>query len=78
VSKLQHAVLEVKAIVGKLENIKGSTETRNRIKERWDRGSKWILEKQESGAKETEADKPEPVPAQSIVSRAPTDASRQR
>ena len=62
IPELQHAVLEVKAIVEKLDNIKGSIGTRNRIKERWDRGSKWIFEKRESIAKGTEVVKPEPVP----------------
>lgn len=62
VSKLQHAVLEVGAVLDKLDNIKGSIEKKGRIKERWDRGSKWILEKQESGVKGTKVVKPEPVP----------------
>lgn len=48
VTDLQHAVLEVKAIVGNLEALPGSSATRNRIKKRWDRGWKWIFEKQGS------------------------------
>ena len=49
-SDLQHAVLEVKAVVESLDGIPGSIGTRNQIKERWDRGLKWIFEKQEAEA----------------------------
>jgi len=52
VSDLQHEVLEVKAIVESLDNIPGSIETRNRIKERWDEGCEWIFEKQGDSERE--------------------------
>ena len=58
VSDLQRAVLEVKAIVESLDSIPGSTETRNKIQECWDRGWKWILEKEGSRAKGKKAEKP--------------------
>ena len=45
VTGLQHAVLEVKAIVESLDTIAGSTGTKDQIKKRWDRGWKWIFEK---------------------------------
>ena len=51
VSDLQQAVLEVKAIVESLDDIPESRETRKRIKERWNRGVRWIFEKQGSKAK---------------------------
>ena len=51
VSDLQQAVLEVKAIVESLDDIPESREMRKRIKERWDRGVRWIFEKQGSKAK---------------------------
>lgn len=51
VSDLQDAVLEVKAIAENLDSIPGSIEMRNRIKKQWDRGSKWIFERQESRGK---------------------------
>jgi len=46
VSDLQQVVLEVKAVVESLDDIPRSIETRNQIKERWDQGLRWILEKQ--------------------------------
>jgi len=52
VNDLQDAVLEVEVIVEGLDGIPGSTGTRNQIKGRWDRGRKWILEKQGSGREE--------------------------
>ena len=62
VNDLQDAVLEAKAIVESLDGIPESIETRNKIKKRWDRGWKWILEKQGShGAKGKKAKKPELV-----------------
>ena len=51
VSDLQHAVYETKAVVESLDSIPGWIETKNQIQERWDRGWKWILEKQGSRAK---------------------------
>jgi hypothetical protein len=60
VSDLQHAVLEVEAILKILENIPGSIGTRNRIKKSWGQGSKWICEKQGSRAK-GKAEKPKLV-----------------
>jgi len=45
VSDLRDAVLEAEAVVESLDDIPGSTGTRNQIKVRWDRGRKWILEK---------------------------------
>ena len=56
VNDLQGAVLEVKAVVESLDSIPGSIGTRNRIKECWDRGWKWIFEKQGSDH-ETEGEK---------------------
>ncbi|KAF9644922.1 hypothetical protein BDM02DRAFT_822801 [Thelephora ganbajun] len=61
VSDLQGAVLEVKAVVESLENIPGSIGTRNQIKRRWDRGWKWIFEKQGGRAKGKKAEKPKLV-----------------
>ena len=61
VRELQGAVLEVKAIVESLESIPNSIETRNKIKRRWDRGWKWILEEQGSGRKGKKAEKPKLV-----------------
>jgi len=48
VSDLRDAVLEVEVVVESLDGIPGSTGTRDQIKGRWDRGRKWILEKQGS------------------------------
>ena len=61
VTDLQHAVLDVKAVMESLDNIPGSIETRNQIKMRWDRGWKWIVEEQESRAKGKKAEKPKLV-----------------
>ena len=55
---LQSAVLEVKAVVEGLDNIPGSIGTRIQIQKRWDRGSKWIFEKEGSRAKGKKAEKP--------------------
>jgi len=44
--QLQQAVLEVKEIAENLDTLPRSTETRSMIKQRWDRGRKWILEGQ--------------------------------
>ena len=60
-SDLQHAIAEVKAIVDSLDNIPESIGTRNRIKKRWDRGSKWIYERQGGRAKGKKAEKPKLV-----------------
>ena len=46
INDLQQAVLEVKAIVERLDDIPRSIETRNQIKKLWDQGFKWIFEKQ--------------------------------
>lgn len=51
VTDLQQAVRKVKTIVESLDILPGSIGTRNKIKKRWDRGWKWISEKQESRAK---------------------------
>ena len=61
VTDLQHAVLEVKAVMESLGDTPGSTETRDQIKMRWDRGWKWIAEEQESRAKGKKAEKPKLV-----------------
>jgi hypothetical protein len=58
VSDLQRVVLEVKALVEGLDNIPGSTGTKGRIQKRWDRGSRWIFEKEGNGAKGKKAEKP--------------------
>ena len=58
VSDLQRAVLEVKAVVESLDNIPGSIGTRTQIRKRWDRGWKWIFEKEGSGAKGKKIGKP--------------------
>lgn len=57
-SDLQHAVLEAKSVVESLDDIPGSIGTRNQIKKRWDRGYKWIFEKEWSGPKRKKAEKP--------------------
>jgi len=61
VSDLQRAVLEMKAVVESLDNIPGSIGTRNQIEKRWERGYKWIFEKQRGGAKGKKGDKPKLV-----------------
>jgi len=61
VSDLQDAVQEVKVVVESLDNITGSIGTRNQIKKRWNRGWKWIFEKQGSRAKGKKAEKPKLV-----------------
>ena len=58
VSNLQDAVQEVKSVVESLDDIPGSIGTRDHIRKRWDRGSKWIFEKQGSRAKGKKAEKP--------------------
>ena len=60
-SDLQHAVAGVKAIVDSLDDIPESAGIRNRIRKRWDRGSKWIFEKQGGRAKGKKAEKPKLV-----------------
>jgi hypothetical protein len=52
----------LKAIVESLENIPGSAKMRKRMKNRWDRGSKWILEKQGTRANGVKTDEPKAVP----------------
>jgi len=61
VSNLQRAVLEVKAIVESLDDIPGSIGTKSQIEKRWDRGYKWIFEKQGKRAKGRKAEKPKLV-----------------
>jgi len=61
VGDLQDAVQEVKVVVEGLHDIPGSIGTRNKIKERWDRGWKWIFEKQGNRAKGKRAEKPKLV-----------------
>ena len=61
VSNLQRAVLEVKAVVESLDYIPGSIGTKNQIEKRWDRGYKWIFEKQGTRAKGKKAEKPKLV-----------------
>jgi len=51
-------VLEVEAVVESLDNIPGSVGTRSKIQERWDRGRKWIFEKEGSGAKGKKVERP--------------------
>lgn len=61
ISDLQHVVLDAKVVVEGLENIPESIGTRNRIEKRWERGYKWIFEKQGDRAKGRKADKPKLV-----------------
>jgi hypothetical protein len=61
VSDLQRAILEVKVIVESLDDIPESVGTRNQIEGRWERGYKWIFEKQGGRAKGKKADKPKLV-----------------
>ena len=58
VSDLQDAVLEVKAVVESLSNIPRSAGTREQIDRRWNRGWKWISEKQASRVEGKKAEKP--------------------
>ena len=57
-SDLQRAVLEVKVVVEGLEDIPESIGTRNKIEKRWERGHKWIFEKQGGKSKGRKVDKP--------------------
>ena len=61
VSDLRRAVLEVKVIVESLDNIPGSIGTKIQIQRRWDRGWKWIFEKEGGRAKGKKAEKPKLV-----------------
>ena len=54
-------VIEVKAIVENLDAIPESVGTRNQIEKRWERGYRWIFEKQGGKAKGKKADKPKLV-----------------
>ena len=47
----------MKAVLESLDKIPGSIGTRNQIQEYWDRGWKWISEKQESRVKGKKARK---------------------
>ena len=60
-SDLQRAVLEVKDVVESLDNIPGSAGTRNKIEKCWNRGWKWIFEKQGRRAKGKKVEKPKLV-----------------
>jgi len=51
----------VKTVVESLNDIPGSIGTRNQIQKRWDRGWKWISEREGSGTKGKNARKPELV-----------------
>jgi len=51
----------VKAIVESLDDIPGSIGTKSQIEKRWDRGYKWIFEKQGTRAKGRKAVKPKLV-----------------
>jgi len=61
VRDLQRAVLEVKAVVESLDNIPESIGTRNKIEKHWNRGWKWIFEKQGRKTKGRKAEKPKLV-----------------
>jgi len=61
VRDLQQAVLETKAIAESLDDIPGSIGTRNQIEKSWNRGYKWIFEKQGSRARGKRAEKPKLV-----------------
>ena len=61
VSDLQRAVLEMKAIVESLDDIPESIGTRNQIEKRWERGYKWIFEKQGGKARGKKGNKPKLV-----------------
>ena len=54
-------VIEVKAIVESLDVIPESVGTRNQIEKRWERGYRWIFEKQGGKAKAKKAHKPKLV-----------------
>ena len=54
-------VIEAKAIVENLDAIPESVGTRNQIEKRWERGYRWIFEKQGGKAKGKKADKPKLV-----------------
>jgi hypothetical protein len=58
VADLQDVVQEVKAVVESLDGTPNSIATRIQIEKRWDRGWKWISEKQGSKAKGKKAVKP--------------------
>ena len=49
VNNLQLAVAEVKTVLESLYNIPESTELKKKVQKRWDRGWKWILEKERKG-----------------------------
>ena len=59
VGDLQAVVQEVKVVVESLVNIPNSIATRKQIEKRWERGWKWISEKQGSKANGKKAVKPE-------------------
>ena len=61
ISDLQRAVLEVKAVVESLDDIPGSIGTKNQIEKRWNRGYRWVFEKQGTRAKGRKANKPKLV-----------------
>ena len=61
ISDLQHAVQEVKVVVESLGDIPGSIGTRELIRKRWDKGWRWIFEKQGSRMKGKKVEKPKLV-----------------
>ena len=61
VSDLQRAVAEVKVVMESLYTIPGSVGLKKKIQKRWDRGWKWIFEKERSGVKGKKAEKPKLV-----------------
>ena len=67
VSDLQRAILEAKAVVESLDNIPESMATRSKIQKRWDRGWRWIFEKQGSRAKGKKVEKPKLVLDQDLL-----------
>ena len=55
---LQQAVQEAAVIVESLDDIPGPVDTKNWARKRWDRGYKWIFEKEGGGAKGGRTEKP--------------------
>ena len=55
---LQQAVQEAAVIVEGLDDIPGLPAKKNRVRKRWDRGYKWIFEKEGGGAKGKKGEKP--------------------
>ena len=55
---LQQAVQEAAVVVESLDDVPGPSATKNRIRKRWDRGYKWIFEKEVVRVKGKRAEKP--------------------